>query len=44
MAAANEVVNGNDFGVALVMTSAAFNNVHASCLIRETEWCEPFDV
>ena len=44
MAAANDVVNGNNFGVALVMTSAAFDDVHASCLVRETEWCKPFDV
>ena len=40
MAAANDVVNGNNFGVALVMTSAAFDDVHASCLVRETEWCK----
>jgi hypothetical protein len=44
MAAANEVVNGNNFGVALVMTSATFNNVHASRRIREIERCKPFNV
>ena len=44
MAAGNEVVNGNNFGLSLVMTSAPFDNVHASCRIGETEWCKPLDV
>ena len=44
MAAANDVVNGNNFGLAFVITSATFNDVHASCQIRETERCKPFDV
>ena len=37
MAAANEVFNGNNLRVALVMTSATFNDVHASCRVWETE-------
>ena len=44
MAAGNEFVNGNDFGFALVITGAAFDNVHAGCWIWETERCKPFDV
>jgi hypothetical protein len=44
MAATNDVLNGNNFGVALVMTSATFYYVHAGCQIRETEWCKPFNV
>ena len=44
LAAANEVVNGNNLRVALVMTSATFNDVHASCRVWETERCKPFDI
>ena len=44
MAAGNEVVNGNNFGLALVMTSATFSDVHAGCQIWETERCKPFNV
>ena len=44
MAAASEVANGNDFGIALVMTGATFDDIHASCQIRETKVCKPFDV
>ena len=44
MAAANEVVNGNNLRVALVMTSATFNDVHASCRVWETERCKLFDI
>ena len=44
MAAASEVANGNDFGIALVMMGAMFDDVHASCRIQETKVCKPFDV
>ena len=44
MAAASEVANGNDFGIALVMTGAMFDDVHASCQIWETKVCKPFNV
>ena len=44
MAATNKVFNQNNFGIVLVMTSATFNDVHASRQIRETEWCKPLNV
>ena len=39
MAATSEVDNGNDFGIALVMMGAMFDDMHASCQIRETKGC-----
>ena len=44
MAANSEVANGNDFGIALVMTGATFDYMHASCRIWETKVCKLFDV
>ena len=44
MAAASKVANGNDFGIALVMMGATFDDMHASCQIQETKVCKPFDV
>jgi len=44
MAAADDVVNGNNFRVALVLASATFYDVHARCPLWVTERCEPLYV